>query len=515
MTTLSTPHPSAPAALSPGGRFAALAICALAVCAASGCSKARTFSPFAKAPEPPVADLAEQPSAAAMAATDPARPSAVSELIDRGDQALMRHQAAIDPAERQRALGEAKRHYTAAIADQPQNATAHHRAAVCFDLAEDFAQAESHYRVAIAQSGETAELVSDLGLSYLLQKRYDEAETYLTRARELDPTYDRAIGNLALLYAATGDRERCLAMCRLTTDEQTAIDKVAELFASQDETESVAPPKARLARDDSGIESQMRDELDRLRQEIAQLRSGERTAEASTSFGGSPQPFAAAADDPDPTTTAETDGGFQSFMAAGEPTAPAKRFETLPAPSAAGEPLVDAPPKTQRTSGEPSVDARREAALIGLSTGTGGGWALLATADMRGTAPAAAMPGAGAMPTITPMPTIEPLSPSPSAVAEPVPPPASTAPLAEATFGARTYRTGFADPAVVEPTQYDPGATQAGFGAGAAPDSGPPAGPVIGAMQPIPPSTKPAAGLPVIQPGNSYAPPPTIRPAGF
>ena len=59
-----------------------------------------------------------------------------------------------------------------------------------------------------------ANLLNDIGYSFLLQSRYGEAEQYLQGALQQNPSQSNAINNLGLLYAKRGDAERALAMFR-------------------------------------------------------------------------------------------------------------------------------------------------------------------------------------------------------------------------------------------------------------------------------------------------------------
>lgn len=63
----------------------------------------------------------------------------------------------------------------------------------------DWANAEMVWRRIIAMADCLPQPQGNLGLALLMQKKYDEAEAALKRALEIDPNYDLAKQNLAML----------------------------------------------------------------------------------------------------------------------------------------------------------------------------------------------------------------------------------------------------------------------------------------------------------------------------
>ena len=221
------------------GGWLVVAFAVATVCA--GCSSTRKLKAIQSVGESDPAtggslELLDPDSPAAMALRSSGDPSAVGKQMRLGETALQRGQ-----------FEQARTHFEAVLAEQPQHAKAHHGLAVIADNLGQFEQSETHYRIALDQSGEDAELLGDLGYSYFLQQRFDEAETYLKRARAVDPTYERAIGNLIVLYRDTGNREKCLAMCRLTASEEDAQKTVARLFAERGELDPLGTQPMPLA----------------------------------------------------------------------------------------------------------------------------------------------------------------------------------------------------------------------------------------------------------------------------
>lgn len=102
---------------------------------------------------------------------------------------------------------EARTAYNEVLSSSPDNATAHHGLAMAADLSEQWADAEYHYRQALRIRPRDANLLCDIGYSYLLQNRYAEAARYLNHAIEVNPQHESAQMNLALLDLRQGNRQ--------------------------------------------------------------------------------------------------------------------------------------------------------------------------------------------------------------------------------------------------------------------------------------------------------------------
>lgn len=101
---------------------------------------------------------------------------------------------------------DARRLYREVLNEAPDHPDAHHGLAMAADLDEDWGDAEYHYKQALRIRPQDAVLLSDIGYSYVLQNRYSEATRYLNQAIELQPSYERAHMNLALLDLRQGNR---------------------------------------------------------------------------------------------------------------------------------------------------------------------------------------------------------------------------------------------------------------------------------------------------------------------
>ena len=77
---------------------------------------------------------------------------------------------------------DAKKMYLEAISSAPKQAEAYHRLALPYDRNGECRAAEKFYQDALERDAENAELHCDLGYSYYLQQRWQEAETQLCLA---------------------------------------------------------------------------------------------------------------------------------------------------------------------------------------------------------------------------------------------------------------------------------------------------------------------------------------------
>jgi tetratricopeptide (TPR) repeat protein len=78
-----------------------------------------------------------------------------------------------------------------------------------------------------------AELLSDVGYSYYLQRRLDEAEKTLRRALELKPGDPKACNNLAIVCGETGRYQESLALFQQSGSDAEAYANLAFIYAQQ------------------------------------------------------------------------------------------------------------------------------------------------------------------------------------------------------------------------------------------------------------------------------------------
>ena len=168
----------------------------------------------------------DDPSAAAVtpagfASQSPAaaRDVLIAENLNRGHrEAALNH------------LEQAEVYYRRVLESQPDNPVANHRLAVIADKKRDFAKAEQYYLTALRRDARNADLLGDLGYSYLLQGRRAESERYLLAATRVDPSHAKALHNLSLLYAMQGDYDRSFDALRRAVGDSEARVKIVRLF---------------------------------------------------------------------------------------------------------------------------------------------------------------------------------------------------------------------------------------------------------------------------------------------
>lgn len=193
-------------------------------------------------------------------------------------------------------IEEARRLYREVLNDTPDHPDAHHGLAMASDLDEDWGDAEYHYKQALRIRPRDAVLLSDIGYSYVLQNRYAEAARYLNQAIELQPNYERAHMNLALLDIRQGNRaaaEQRLVQ-RLGNSSKTAgILASLERQAFPGTSVAAAPAAAQETRQPaSGMSLEQVQELARRERALAELqRGGQDSAERQPEswFPGNPR----------------------------------------------------------------------------------------------------------------------------------------------------------------------------------------------------------------------------------
>lgn len=163
----------------------------------------------------------------------PGGPAEVAELLNKGHAAFQ-----------QGNLLDAQANYLEVVKRQPNHATANHRLAVIADRQQDFFSAERYYQAAYAVAPTDANLLNDIGYSYLLQSRFNEAEQYLQLALKRNPSHNNAINNLGTLYAKQGRADQSLAYFRRVTNDADAQARVAQLLPAG---MNVAAPGTMLA----------------------------------------------------------------------------------------------------------------------------------------------------------------------------------------------------------------------------------------------------------------------------
>jgi len=95
--------------------------------------------------------------------------------------------------------GLAERYFRDAVEKTPKDATAWTGLAASYDRLRRFDLADRAYAQAIRLTGETVQLLNNLGYSFMMRGDFARARQKLRRAYELDPANPVVINNLALL----------------------------------------------------------------------------------------------------------------------------------------------------------------------------------------------------------------------------------------------------------------------------------------------------------------------------
>ncbi len=202
---------------------------------------AKMWNPFARADRQDGIDEEQLPKFARRGKDDddeskkvdsPIAESRVEALLAEGQRGLQENR-----------IPEARRAYNEVLQFLPDDPTAHHGLAMAADLTENWAEAEDHYRQALRAKPRDANLLCDIGYSYLLQHRYSEAASYLSQAIQINPNHENAHANLALLDVRQGNREA--ARERLTQRYHDPA-KVTQILASLESTPALKTAAAGL-----------------------------------------------------------------------------------------------------------------------------------------------------------------------------------------------------------------------------------------------------------------------------
>jgi Tfp pilus assembly protein PilF len=231
-----------------------------------------------KSPEPNGNDDANSPMAAEQ----------LERLLEQGQLALQNNR-----------LDDARKAYSEVLSSSPDNATAHHGMAMAADLSEKWGDAEYHYRQALRIRPRDANLLCDIGYSYLLQNRYSEASRYLNHAVEINPQHENAQMNLALLDLKQGNRAAAEARITQRFGSSVKSNQIIAQLESRAGTSSALPgpapaiiPANATFEQVQAIMAQERLEAERRRatQGIPQDPQPWASASNGTAAAGNPQP---------------------------------------------------------------------------------------------------------------------------------------------------------------------------------------------------------------------------------
>jgi tetratricopeptide (TPR) repeat protein len=141
------------------------------------------------------------------------------------------------------ALGDtmaAREYLTRALRADPQRWRAHNALGTLDDEAGDHASAIAHYEAALVIYPESPAVLNNLGYSRYLLKDFDQAARDLYTVTQLDPDYDRAWANLALVYAHKGWYADAVDTLAKVADEPAAFNDVGYIALERGDLEVAA-----------------------------------------------------------------------------------------------------------------------------------------------------------------------------------------------------------------------------------------------------------------------------------
>jgi Tfp pilus assembly protein PilF len=116
-------------------------------------------------------------------------------------------QASLDLAQKLEKSGneaDAVKQYESVLRLDANNLQAMRRLGVLYDNTCEFSKADDMYRKAVKALPKDADVYNDWGYSYYLRLKFDDAESKLRRAVQLDPNHQRARCNLGLTLGQMG-----------------------------------------------------------------------------------------------------------------------------------------------------------------------------------------------------------------------------------------------------------------------------------------------------------------------
>jgi len=152
---------------------------------------------------------------------DPARLASLNTFLQLGNLSLKNN-----------ALADARIQFETALQIDPQNSHALQMLGRIGDQEGRFEDAEYHYLRALA-SGRNANLLSDLGYSYMQQGKLDRARETLLKALEQQPDHRMAIINLGAVYAWSGDQQGALAWWRRVGTQEQAVASLNDILRTR------------------------------------------------------------------------------------------------------------------------------------------------------------------------------------------------------------------------------------------------------------------------------------------
>jgi tetratricopeptide (TPR) repeat protein len=132
--------------------------------------------------------------------------------------------------------GEAIAQYEKARQDNP-GLRVERKLGVLYDQVGDTRKAMAEFDKALKQTPNDPNLLNNIGFCFYNQRKFDEAEAYLSRAVALEPKHAHATVNLALTLAQQGKYEDSVKLYTKVVSEAEAYSNVAFVLTTQGKKE--------------------------------------------------------------------------------------------------------------------------------------------------------------------------------------------------------------------------------------------------------------------------------------
>jgi Flp pilus assembly protein TadD len=183
-------------------RISRVVLAAVCLMWLAGCETTSTHNPLAKASDADVTGSVLSPEATSD--TTPDTPPLKPELLgaDPNDDLSIGKKYY-----RQGSYGLAERHFRKAVEMHPRDAESWVGLAAAYDQLKRFDLADRAYKQVLRLTGPTAEVLNNIGYSYMLRGDYTRAGEKLREAQAKDPNNQFVIANLALLEESRTNRK--------------------------------------------------------------------------------------------------------------------------------------------------------------------------------------------------------------------------------------------------------------------------------------------------------------------
>lgn len=182
----------------------------------------------------------------------------IADYVEQGRRALASNQ-----------LSDAEINFEAALQVDPNNSVAHQLMGQIGDRSGRFDVAQFHYLQALTQRPNDADLLSDMGYSYMQQGRFREAKEKLFESLRVSPQHRMAKINMAAVLTYEGDPQKGMAYLKQVGSPQEAQQIMANLMKKAEQFQDAE--EIRLA--NSEADAKLSPEAIQLKKEMQKARS--------------------------------------------------------------------------------------------------------------------------------------------------------------------------------------------------------------------------------------------------